>query len=287
MMSDVRPKFQQHSHTYDQATPIQKAVALFLAEQIFDDLPNNHGQNWADIGCGTGKLSQAVLSKFLEKQNLPFSQLFGVDNSQNMLNRWQKNCSISNSEFCRGVSHTPNLKFFQRAYAISPYIKNNLIYPKFIPILADMNQLPFADNAIDVLISSFALHWSTPTVIQELGRVVKNGGFVYLAIPVKGSFSQVQKRFSQLPIYPFLPSDDWKKAINALIKQRHGRGYFFEERQFSYNYPNLTTLLHELKHMGGSVSTQSPIATATLRQYLQDKTPIALDYQVLLVGIAL
>lgn len=259
----ISAKFDQHASGYDKATPIQTDVAWDLARQILSTQPLLPAPwltkpCWADIGCGTGKLSQAVMTTFLQADKaLPFVTLYGVDNSQAMLTIWQNNCQHGSDN---GVFH---------------------------PVLANMQQLPFADQSLDGVISSFALHWANPSIMAELGRVVKRGGSVYLAIPVEGSFSQVRQRFAALPIFPFLPSGDWQQAIEQLIAQRQGQWLFLQERAFSHLYPNLKTLLTELKNMGGAVSGQSAIKPSLLRQYLSDIAPIYLDYQVLLVGMTL
>lgn len=266
-MPNIVSKFNHASHTYDKATPIQSDVALFLAKHIHhicqkdayqkDNFPKTANQLWLDVGCGTGKLSQAVLN---QNQTYLISRLIGIDNSQAMLNLWQKNCQ-------NGYKEVKNINFQ--------------------PILANMTKLPFADNSVDVVMSSFAVHWVAPAVISEFGRVLKKNGHLFLAIPVKGSLSEVSERFSKLSIYPFLPSDDWKQVIKQLISERNGELCFFDERQFSYSYPNLKTLLAELRNMGGAVSGRTPIDTATLRQYLNDANPLNLDYQILTVGVQL
>lgn len=259
----ISAKFDQRASGYDKATPIQTDVAWLLAQQILTTQPLLHEYSlatpcWADIGCGTGKLSQAVMATFLAAdKKLPMTTLYGVDNSQAMLTIWQNHCQ---------------------------HCSDNLT---FHPVFADMQQLPFADCSLTGLMSSFALHWANPSIIAELGRVVKKGGRVYLAIPVKGSFGQVSERFPALPIFPFLPSDDWQQAIGQLIAQRQGELLFLQERNFSHLYPNLKTLLTELKHMGGAVSGQAAMQPKLLRQYLSDVAPIYLDYQLLLVGFTL
>ena len=135
--------------------------------------------------------------------------------------------------------------------------------------------------------SSFALHWVTPKVISEFGRVLKKGGQIFLAIPVNGSFYQVSQRFPKLPIFDFLPSTNWLQAIYQLIQQRDGELRFVDERAFCHTYPNIRTLLAELKQMGGAVSGKNAIDTPTMRRYLADNQPIDLDYRILLVGLTL
>lgn len=262
MSANLINQFNQYSQSYDKATPIQSDVAFFLAEQISALLDAKDYQTWLDVGCGTGKLSQAVLHQISHQGVPPMPsfetiKLIGVDTSQAMLNLWQKNCQLSNQ--------TIHLK----------------------PVVADMTALPFADKSVDLVMSSFALHWTTSQVVFELGRVLNKGGFMFLAIPVKGSFRQVSERFPKLPIYPFLASDDWQQAINQLIKTRNGKLVFFDERSFRHSYPNLKILLNQLKQMGGAVSGQSPVSLSVLRQYLQDNSPVDLDYQMLMIGVQL
>ena len=52
----------------------------------------------------------------------------------------------------------------------------------------------------------FALHWTSPSVIAELGRIVKPKVGLHLAIPVAGSFYEVRQRFPKLPVLIFTQS---------------------------------------------------------------------------------
>lgn len=252
------PKFQQFAHSYDKATPIQSDVALFLANLIAGcGYFANKNQQWLDIGCGTGKLSFAILNKF--SSNLPFCQLYGLDNSQNMLNIWQENCQKFN--------------------------KNSQL--TFYPNLANMEILPFSDHYFDVVMSSFAVHWTSPNTLLEFCRVIKQGGQLHLAIPVKGSFSMVVERFPLLPIFDFLPSEIWLAMIEQIIQQYSGKILYHFQRNFCYEYDNLALLLKDLKNMGGTLQTEKMLPTSQLRHYLQDKNAITLNYDVLLIGITL
>lgn len=249
------PKFQQFAHSYDKATPIQSDVALFFARLLSTYIEKNNNQTWLDMGCGTGKLSLAILEKFVPNQI--FNHLYGLDNSQNMLNIWQNHC--------QNFPKNPTITFH--------------------PIWADMTQLPFDNHFFDVVISSFAVHWVNPTYINEFCRVIKQGGQLHLAIPVIGSLRQVKERFPLLPIYDFLPTDDWLIVIQNFTQQISGKILYQIEQNFSYSYVNLAALLKDLKQMGGTFQAKNRLTTQQLRHYLQDNQTIDLNYQVLLIGI--
>jgi malonyl-CoA O-methyltransferase len=57
--------------------------------------------------------------------------------------------------------------------------------------------------------------------------------------------------------------------------------------KFAVSYDNLKSLLKNLKQMGGAVSGKDSIDTATFRRYLQDQSPIGLDYELLMIGLQL
>lgn len=256
-----RPKFDQQAAHYDTATPIQSVAAQVLAAEIAKHATQTG--RWLDVGCGTGKLSLAVAACLAANAELTagatrLTELIGVDSAPAMVECWHTNCR---TDLPASVS--------------------------LLPCLADMTALPLGDQSVDTIMSSFALHWVAPQVLFEFGRVLKLGGQLHLAIPVAGSLSELTQRFTQLPVYPFLPAGAWQTQLDALVTARQGRYLYQSTQDLGHEYANLASLLHALKKMGGAVTPKRPIETATLRNYLQDKSPIALNYRLLVVGVAL
>lgn len=253
MTTLIQPNFQQCAIQYNEETPIQTLVAQQLFNHIieYNYFFDNQSKIWLDVGAGTGKLSQHLLNYL---QYYPKNQLYILDKSTEMLSIFYQN------------------------------LPTNL---PVIPLVADMQSIPLNSNNVDVVMSSFALHWLNPTVLNELVRVIKIGGQLHVAIPVAGSFKQIQQHFPRLPIFPFLSAESWKNAINWLVKQRHGKVFYDYQQDFSYSYDNLRQLLFSLKKMGGAVSGQPPLSTSILRQYLKNNYPINLDYRILLMGVQL
>ena len=273
MSCTVTPVFEQFATSYDAATPIQSQVAEHLAQLIARYHTGVTDMCVVDVGCGTGKLTQAVMSKFLQNAALASAQLYGVDTAASMLAIWQQRVAhlLSMPLSSAPVSSLPKSPMMLHSQALC----------------ANMADMALANQSADLVMSSFALHWASPSVIAELGRIVKTKGQLHLAIPVAGSFHQVRQRFPKLPVFDFLPSHAWLAAIETLRQQRQGTLMYQAEQSFAFSYDNLKSLLKNLKQMGGAVSGKDSIDTATLRRYLQDQSPIGLDYQLLMIGLQL
>lgn len=273
MSSTVTPVFEQFATSYDAATPIQSQVAEHLAQLIVRYHTGVTDMCVVDVGCGTGKLTQAVMSTFLQNAALASAQLYGVDTAASMLAIWQQRVAHL---LPMPLSSTP-----VSSLPASPMMLHSQA------LCANMADMALANQSADLVMSSFALHWTSPSVIAELGRIVKTKGQLHLAIPVAGSFHEVSQRFPKLPVFDFLPSHAWLAAIETLRQQRQGTLIYHTEQSFAVSYDNLKGLLKNLKQMGGAVSGKDNIDTATFRRYLQDQSPIGLDYQLLMIGLQL
>lgn len=281
MSCTVTPVFEQFANSYDAATPIQSQVAEHLAQLIVRYHTGVTDMCVVDVGCGTGKLTEAVMSKFLQNAALASAQLYGVDTAASMLAIWQQRVEHLLSMPLLSMPLSSNPVYSLSSLPISPMTLHSQA------LCANMTDMALANQSADLVMSSFALHWTSPSVIAELGRIVKTKGQLHLAIPVAGSFHEVRQRFPKLPVFDFLPSHAWLAAIETLRQQRQGTLMYHTEQSFAFPYDNLRSLLKSLKQMGGAVSGKDSIDTATFRHYLQDQSPIGLDYQLLMIGLQL
>ena len=84
---------------------------------------------------------------------------------------------------------------------LHPDVINLDIFPfKNVDIVADASSLPFKDASVDMLISESTIE-HTPdaeSVIREMRRVVKPGGFVYISIPFIMPFHASPNDYSRL-----------------------------------------------------------------------------------------
>ncbi|TFF89660.1 MAG: class I SAM-dependent methyltransferase [Promethearchaeota archaeon] len=95
-----------------------------------------------DLGCGSGNLLIKLAKKF------PKSTLIGVDTSSEMLEKARKRAGR------KGLNAEIELK------------------------VGAANNIPFPDNSIDIIVSSFSLHhWEDPAgCLKEVYRVLKKDG---------------------------------------------------------------------------------------------------------------
>lgn len=152
-------------------------------------------------------------------------------------------------------------------------------------ILADIGQLPLADDMLDGAVSNFALHWLGSAIVPEILRVVQPGGQVWLAVPVAGSLSEVALRYPGFPLFPFEPAQAWMEQAGTFVVKH-------ETRRFSQDFANLKALIAAIRQMGGnqtgepqSATTMSSADLSRRKQWLQDPSPIDMSFEVLFLHL--
>lgn len=151
----VAQHFSRAAQSYDAAAVLQKEVALRLAERW--PLVKMQPQQIMDLGAGTGFLTQHL------RQHYPQAQSVAVDLSETMLQQ------------CRSKLIAKPL-WWQK---LNPFVKPDTV--AFVN--ADAYQLPFADNSMDMLVSSLMLQWCDDLVqvLAECRRVLKPNGVLFIA----------------------------------------------------------------------------------------------------------
>jgi malonyl-CoA O-methyltransferase len=151
----VAQHFSRAALSYDAAAVLQKEVANRLAERF--PLLRIQPEQIMDLGAGTGFLSVHLCQQY------PQAHLYAVDLSEAML------------KACR-------TKLFSSASwwrKLNPFVStvNASI------VNADAYQLPFADQSMDILVSSLMLQWcdDLPKVLAECRRVLKPNGVLFVA----------------------------------------------------------------------------------------------------------
>lgn len=147
-------------------------------------------------------------------------------------------------------------------------------------ILADIRQLPLANDMLDGAVSNFALHWLSPDIIAEIMRVVQPNGEAWLAIPVLGSLSEVMERYADFPVFNFEAAQTWLAQAEPWLQH-------YEIQRFSQQYPNLKALIGAIRQMGGDQTgrAHSRHHLSLWKQWLQDAAPIALSFEVLFLHL--
>jgi malonyl-CoA O-methyltransferase len=160
-------------------------------------------------------------------------------------------------------------------------------YPDRLWCLADMDNMPLADNSFELIFSSMAMQWTKnpKTVIAEVSRLLSNKGRAVILVPTNDSFAKLKHayRVSELnPRLHSLPSaDQWKEAarVNKMIIETE------QVRVFNDSYSSIVAMLRSISAIGASAtaSTGSKLSKNVLKaleqNYPTDKDgQFSLDY---------
>ncbi len=105
-------------------------------------------------------------------------------------------------------------------YVISMDLSKAMLTQKVTPsICADMDSLPFKDNAFDLIFSNFAMQWSQniEIVLTEVERVLKPGGRVHFSLVCDGSLHEIDRAFSVLETGSHINSFTSFKELDRII----------------------------------------------------------------------
>lgn len=135
---------------------------------MLNELPASP-QNIVDVGCGVGRLIGEIA------EQLPTANCYGLDYSYQLL-------KVASDYFVTGKRVEINNA--ARGFPIFPLVGNRLENVKFV--LAQAEQLPFADDSLAVVCSSFALdRFEQPLVaLTEIYRCLKTEGRAIICSPL-------------------------------------------------------------------------------------------------------
>lgn len=183
----VASHFGQAADTYDEVASVQFQAGLNLIERLsilMDDASSSLGQMRAlDLGCGTGRLIPDLIER------CGVQKLYAIDISSEMI-----------------AYATAALKLDQ----------NNLV--TFLS--ADIEALPFDESSrFSLIFCNFSLQWcnSVGVTLQALRKLVEPGGYIALAVPGLGTFSEIKQAWQQVDgavhVNQFLAREQWRQAL--------------------------------------------------------------------------
>jgi len=145
----VRASFDRAAESYDAAAVMQKMVREEMLSRL--DLVNLKPQRILDAGCGTGHASQALMKKY------PNAHVVSLDLAMGMLHK----------------TRALNPSLLQRAKTLLGLNKQSYV-------CADLENLPLADDSVDMFWSNLAIQWSNDldAVFANIHRVLNTDGLL-------------------------------------------------------------------------------------------------------------
>jgi len=215
----VRAAFDRAANTYDAAAILQKLVR----EEMFDrlDLIKISPQKILDLGCGTGHGSISLQKRFKS------AQVFSLDLALGMLERTQ---------------------------AEQPFLKKAFGGKKLI--CGDIEQLPVADDQMDIVWSNLAIQWCNDLdkSFAEVKRALKPNSLFIFSTFGPDTLKELRAATSngQTHVSRFIDMHDIGDALT-----RNGfNAPVLDVERYTLTYDDVRSVMVDLKSIGANNATQ-------------------------------
>lgn len=192
-----------------------------------------------DLGMGTGKTTRLLADKYTS------GTILGLDFAPNMLTASQNN-----------LSNTSNTYLVQ----------------------SDINQLPFANNSIDLIFSNFTFQWceNITNMFTECYRVLKNNGLLFFSLPGPDTLSELYHSFQQIdPSFSHVNNFIDMHDIGDILVQTKFSHPVMDNEYFTLTYSSVTSIIKDIKSIGANTilsdNTQKHLMTKTKLELLNQK----------------
>lgn len=249
----IKKHFSHAAPSYDDAAILQKTVAERVDERL--ELTTIETKVILDLGAGTGLLTEKVITRY------PDAQIFAVDLSASMLKQ--------------AAPRLSKPRFPQLGEQFNQWLQNCNITKSFTtlagatPINADVYQLPFAENSVDLIVSNLMLQWcdDLDTVFEEFRRVLRPEGLLMFTTFGPDTLKELRQAWRQADteqehVNQFIDMHD---IGDALIRAGFGQPVMDMEL-FTLTYDKPIGVLKDLKAIGATN------ANLSRRQGLMGKT---------------
>ena len=215
----VRASFDRAANTYDAAAVLQKLVREEMFSRL--DLIKVKPHTILDAGCGTGHGSFELQKRYKS------SQVFSLDLA-----------------FC----------MLQKTHAQQSFL-NKLLRPKRL-ICADIENLPIADNSMDVVWSNLAIQWCNDLdkSFTEISRLLKPNSLFMFSTFGPDTLKELRAATSngETHVSRFIDMHDIGDALT-----RNGfNAPVLDVERYTLTYDDVRSVMVDLKSIGANNATQ-------------------------------
>ncbi len=230
----IRTHFDRAANTYDNSAVLQQNCAQQLLERL--SYIRIKPATIIDLGAGTGILSKALSERFPKARvtalDLAPAMLSVARQQQSFWQRWQKRQGF---------------------------------------VCGDMEMLPFAGQSCDLIISNMALQWCNDLdqCFREFRRILRPGGLLMFTTCGPDTLKELRQCWRQIDNHDHVNAFiDMHDIGDALLRAGLSEPVM-DRDDYTLTYPDLRTLLHDLKAIGANNSLQGRARGLTGRQRLQ------------------
>jgi malonyl-CoA O-methyltransferase len=238
----VRASFDRAAESYDAAAVMQKMVREEMLSRL--DLVNLKPLRILDAGCGTGHASQALMKKY------PSAHVVSLDLAMGMLHK----------------ARALNSSLLQRAKILLGINKQSYI-------CADLENVPLADDSVDMFWSNLAIQWSNDldAVFANIHRVLKTDGLLMFSTLGPDTLKELRASSSvdgNVHVSRFLDMHD---IGDALVRAGFSAPVLDVERVV-LTYDDAVSVMRDLKSIGAHNAADGRGRGLQGRGFLQNLT---------------
>ncbi|QLG87407.1 malonyl-ACP O-methyltransferase BioC [Chitinibacter bivalviorum] len=224
----IRTSFENAAHSYDAAAVLQREIIDRMFERL--SLIRVTPQRVLDAGSGTGYAVPKLQARF------PQAQIIELDLAHTML-------QVSRAK--------------QAGFGLKKLLRT-LSNQQPAQVCSDIEQLPFADNSLDVIWSSLTLQWcNTPdAAFAEFQRVLKPGGLLMFATLGPDTLKELRTAFAGVDGYEHVNRFiDMHDLGDSLVQ--HGFATPVMDMEYlTLTYEDTKSVMQDLKGIGAHNNMQ-------------------------------
>lgn len=229
----ARRTFARAADTYDAAAVLQHEIADRMLERL--DYVRLQPGRILDIGCGTGRASEALLRRY------PKAEVVALDFSLPMLEHARR----------RG-------RWLRRPRCLC----------------GDMDQLPLGAQSFELVFSSAAIQWSADpaAALAEMHRVLRPGGLLMFSSFGPDTLHELRAAWAAVDgaphVHPFIDMHDYGDMLV-------GAGFadpVMDVERLTLTYSNTDALMRDLKAIGANNAASDRMRRLTGRARLRALT---------------
>ena len=211
----MRAAFDKAASSYDAAAVLQKEVASRLVERM--DVMSMKPLSILDAGSGTGFVSQLLAERFPKAKitalDLAFNMLKQSKNKRSFKQRWNKQFNYVNAE---------------------------------------VENLPFADASVELIISGLTLQWcqDLPKVFKEFKRVLVPGGLLLLSSFGPDTLKELRQSWAEVDDVPHVNAFADMHDVGDALLQSGFADPVMDMEMLTVTYKDVKTVMRDLKQIG-------------------------------------
>ena len=211
----MRAAFEKAALSYDAAAVLQQEVANRLVERM--DMMTMQPVSILDVGSGTGFVSHLLAARY------PKAKITAVDLAINMLKQARSKRS-----------------FKQRWNKRFNYVN------------AEVENLPFADASVELVISSLTLQWcqDLPKVFSEIRRVLAPGGLLLFSSFGPDTLKELRQSWAAVDDAPHVNEFIDMHDVGDALLQSGFADPVMDMEMLTLTYNDVQSVMRDLKQIG-------------------------------------